>query len=160
VLPCVCAEQDIKKWLRTDFTHLHEPARHEGKLTLRSVSLGILAGRKLDRDRVKRMDVDLSSSCDGAKPRGNSTVVPFECSEKQEANIAAVLDDSTEWHWDIFALRDKCGGRELQVIIHSCMHACTRVCTCVRSPWVVRTHSLMNMYVCSLPTPLLVYECE
>jgi hypothetical protein len=114
------AEQDIKKWLRTDFTHLHEPARHEGRLTMRSVSLGVLAGKKLER--MHRFDMHLAS-LGSAKQRGNSKVVPFECSQEQEADIAACLEHSSEWHWDIFTLSEKCGGRELQVIMHPYMHA-------------------------------------
>jgi hypothetical protein len=101
-------DEEIAEWLRADFMLTRTRKVTDLKNRMKTVGLGVLAGKNLIR---------LTKQGPSVLPD-----LPFECANLQEEQaILMSLQGTTSWDWDIFKLRETSVGRELQVLGWHCL---------------------------------------
>mmetsp|Transcript_9197 Transcript_9197/g.22789 ORF Transcript_9197/g.22789 Transcript_9197/m.22789 type:complete len:629 (+) Transcript_9197:234-2120(+) len=96
-------DEEIAEWLRADFMQTRARKTTDLKSRMKTVGLGVLAGKNLLK----------------LKKAGPTVLpdLPFECENiEEERKILTALQGVAQWDWDIFKLREASGGRELQVM--------------------------------------------
>uniref|UniRef100_A0A7S0VYN7 Phosphodiesterase n=1 Tax=Hemiselmis tepida TaxID=464990 RepID=A0A7S0VYN7_9CRYP len=101
-------DEEIAEWLRADFMQTRVRKNMDLKNRMKTVGLGVLAGKNLLR---------LTKQGPTVLPD-----LPFECTDlAEEQAILMSLQGATSWEWNIFKLREASGGRELQVLGWHCL---------------------------------------